>query len=33
MAWQQIFKGLLQVTVEGILPHGTIERDILAFGM
>jgi len=30
ITWQQIFKGLLQVTIIGILPHVTVERDILA---
>jgi len=28
--WQQIFKGSLHVTVVGVLPHVTINADILA---
>jgi len=28
MAWQQIFKGLLQVTVVDVLPHVTVERKL-----
>jgi len=29
ITWQQIFKGLLEVTVVGVLPHVTVERKHL----
>jgi len=30
IAWQQIFKCSLQVTILGVLSHVTLERDILS---
>jgi len=31
MAWQQIFKGSLQIMVEGVLRHVTVERSNLVY--
>jgi len=28
MTWQQIFKGSLQITVVGVVPHVTVERRL-----